>query len=88
MTVAAWKKYAQVGVLAVSLMGMPLVSPAGAQQQTPPPTTDTPRMDMQDERGFPWGLLGLLGLIGLAGMRKRHNEVDRLRRDEPTRRAV
>lgn len=87
MTVAAWKKYAQVGVLAVSLLGAPLVSPIGAQQQAPPPT-DTPRMEIQDERGFPWGLLGLLGLIGLAGLRKRHDETDRLRRDEPTRRAV
>lgn len=31
MKVAAWKKHVQVGVLAVSLMALPLVAPTGAQ---------------------------------------------------------
>jgi MYXO-CTERM domain-containing protein len=85
MKVAAWKKYAQVGVLAVSLMGVPLVTPIGAQQQDMP-RTDAPRMNVQGENDFPWGLLGLLGLIGLAGLKRRHDVVDRHRVDEPIRR--
>ena len=87
MTVATWKKYAHVGVLAVSLLALPLVSSTKAQPQTLPPT-DTQRVEMQDENDFPWGLLGLLGLIGLAGMRRRHDVVDRRRMDEPSRRTV
>jgi len=85
MKVAAWKKHVQVGVLAVSLMGLPLVAPTEAQQPGMPPT-DTRSADVQDENDFPWGLLGLLGLIGLAGLKKRPEVVDRRRMDEPLRR--
>jgi hypothetical protein len=85
MKVTAWKKYVLVGALAVSLIGLPLVAPAGAQQQNMPPT-DTRSVDVQDDNDFPWGLLGLLGLIGLTGRKRRHDVVDRRHMDEPVRR--
>ena len=30
--------------------------------------------DGDDDRGFPWGLLGLLGLVGLLGTRRRDDD--------------
>jgi hypothetical protein len=85
MKIAAWKKYAQIGVLAVSLVGLPLVAPAVAQQQAMP-QTETRSVDVQGENDFPWGLLGLLGLIGLAGLKRRPDVVERHRVDNPIRR--
>ena len=61
----------RAGVLALSLLVLPLSAPTFAQ------TTDTrpevqrmeTRADDDDNTGL-WGLLGLAGLIGLAGLRR------------------
>lgn len=87
MKMTAWKKYVQVGVLAVCLMGAPLVAPLEAQPQDMPQTATRP-METRGENEFPWGLLGLLGLIGLAGLKRRSDGVERHRMSEPTRRSV
>ena len=37
---------------------------------------DEPVQREEDDRDFPWGLLGLLGLAGLLGLKKRDNARD------------
>ena len=60
-----------IAAAVVALPGMPL---AAQQPNTNTTSTagvvgqDTTRRD--DDRGFPWGLLGLLGLAGLLGRRR------------------
>jgi MYXO-CTERM domain-containing protein len=62
----------RAGVLALSLLLLPITMPTSAQ--TTNPTPETQRMEMRDDdsdnTGL-WGLLGLAGLIGLAGLRRR-----------------
>ena len=87
MKMTTWKKYGQVGVLAVCLMGAPLVVPTDAQQQGMPQTETRP-VETRGENEFPWGLLGLLGLIGLAGLKRRSDVVEPHRMNEPSRRSV
>ena len=60
----------RAGVLALSLLLLPLTTPTFAQ--TTQPTPQTQRMETRDEddnTGL-WGLLGLVGLLGLAGLRR------------------
>lgn len=87
MKVATWKTWMRAGVLAVSLAILPLTIPTEAQQRDPIPT-ETRRMDTQNERGFPWGLLGLTGLLGLSGLKRRPPMVERRRVDDPVRRTA
>ena len=61
----------RAGVLALSLLLLPLTMPTFAQTTNPAP--ETQRMETQDDDGDNtglWGLLGLAGLIGLAGLRR------------------
>jgi hypothetical protein len=56
----------RAGVLALSLLLLPLTTPTSAQTTNPAP--ETQRMETPDEDGDNtslWGLLGLAGLIGL-----------------------
>ena len=68
--------FMRAGVLALSLLLLPISAPTFAQQTTPPAPTVT--ADEEDDRGNAglWGLLGLLGLAGLAG-RRRHTVAER-----------
>ena len=62
----------RAGVLALSLLLLPITMPTFAQ--TTNPTPETQRMETQDDDGDNtglWGLLGLAGLFGLAGLRRR-----------------
>jgi MYXO-CTERM domain-containing protein len=61
----------RVGVLALSLLLLPLTTPTFAQTTNPAP--ETQRMETPDDDGDNtglWGLLGLAGLIGLTGLRR------------------
>ena len=65
----------RAGVLALSLLVLPLSMPTFAQTRdtTPAPTTQVVETRHEtDNRGL-WGLLGLAGLAGLLG-RRRHVE--------------
>jgi MYXO-CTERM domain-containing protein len=61
-----------IALAMVALSGMPLAAQAQANTNTTSTSgvvgQDTTRRD--EDRGFPWGLLGLLGLAGLLGRRK------------------
>jgi len=52
------------------------LTPAAALAQDYNNTTDTQYVQTEEEdRGFPWGLLGLLGLAGLMGGRKKERDI-------------
>jgi hypothetical protein len=66
---------ALIGAAMIGMAGSPLAAQAPVNTNT----TSTAGVIMQDstrreapdnDRGFPWGLLGLLGLAGLMGRRK------------------
>ena len=72
---AHWSTTVRAGVLAASLLLLPLTLPTFAQVRdtTPAPTTQVVETRHEtDNRGL-WGLLGLAGLAGLIG-RRRHVE--------------
>jgi MYXO-CTERM domain-containing protein len=46
---------------------------------------ETRERDRDDDKDFPWGLLGLLGLAGLLGLRKPKRDVYVDQRDMPPR---
>ena len=52
-----------------------MTAPATDPLATDPMLNDTGDDDRDDDRGFPWGLLGLLGLAGLLGSRRRDDDV-------------
>ena len=75
MQQARWSTTVRAGVLAASLLVLPLTMPTFAQVRdtTPAPTTQVVETrDDNDNTGL-WGLLGLAGLAGLIG-RRRHVE--------------
>ena len=77
----------RAGVLALSLLLLPLSAQTFAQvRETPPAPTAT--VEVEDDRGDAglWGLLGLLGLAGLAG-RRRHTVAERTYAEPATRRS-
>ena len=53
------------------LMTAPATDPLAAD----PMLNATDDDDRDDDRSFPWGLLGLLGLVGLLGTRRRDDDV-------------
>ena len=62
----------RAGMLALSLLLLPITIPTFAQTTNPKP--ETQRMETRDDDGDNtglWGLLGLAGLFGLAGLRQR-----------------
>ncbi|MBW4617961.1 MAG: WGxxGxxG-CTERM domain-containing protein [Cyanosarcina radialis HA8281-LM2] len=77
-----WSKLVATGVLAGSLILVPLTLPASAQTGTGQDPTSTPVQDTavnRDDNDFNWGWLGLLGLIGLAGLARKREEPTRYR---------
>jgi MYXO-CTERM domain-containing protein len=75
---AQWSTTVRAGVLALSLLVLPLTLPTFAQirETTPAPTPQVVETRHEtDNRGL-WGLLGLAGLAGLMG-RRRHVEAVR-----------
>jgi MYXO-CTERM domain-containing protein len=78
------------GALALALLltfagsiigGAGFATTAFAQEATVVPTvgaqepTTQPAQPVDDNDGFPWGLLGLIGLAGLAGLRRQPEPV-------------
>ncbi|HEY9615957.1 MAG TPA: WGxxGxxG family protein [Microcoleaceae cyanobacterium] len=62
------KKLLGAGVIAVSLVTLPMTGAAIAQTNSNAPTLDTtPFQETRDDHNN-WGWLGLLGLIGLANL--------------------
>jgi MYXO-CTERM domain-containing protein len=62
----------RAGVLALSLLLLPITTPTFAQMQETRPAPEAMHPDPADDRGNMglWGLVGLLGLAGLAGRRR------------------
>jgi MYXO-CTERM domain-containing protein len=60
----------RAGVLALSLLLLPLTAPTFAQTTQPTPQTQRMAVDDDGDNTGLWGLLGLAGLIGLAGLRR------------------
>lgn len=59
-----------VSVLADDNLAAPLPPDANMVAE-PAPVTETAAADTaDDDRGFPWGVLGLVGLVGLLGRRR------------------
>ncbi|HEX8257604.1 MAG TPA: WGxxGxxG family protein [Allosphingosinicella sp.] len=52
------------------------LAPAAAPAQGGAVDTSYGNPQPQEERGFPWGLLGLLGLAGLIPRKRGHDHVD------------
>jgi hypothetical protein len=61
-------KSSKAALIATALMSLP--SAALAAQSDVDQTRTTTTTQRQEDRGFPWGLLGLLGLAGLLGMKR------------------
>lgn len=65
----------RAGVLALSLLLLPITMPTFAQTTNPTPETQPMETrDDGDNTGL-WGLLGLAGLLGLVGLRQRPGKV-------------
>jgi hypothetical protein len=83
-------KFISAGLLATSVLVIPMTAPASAQTsgtRTDGTTgttgiTTTTSYDNNDDRGL-WGLSGLLGLFGLLGRRKEENHTTTRRDDAP-----
>jgi hypothetical protein len=74
MTRARFSAWLRAGVLALSVLLLPLSGPTFAQVRDTTPTPDTRVADGNNyNRGYTglWGLAGLLGLAGLAGRGRR-----------------
>jgi len=90
MTRAKFLPWLRAGVLAVSVLLLPLSAPTSAQVRDTTPTPDTKQVDGSNyNRGNVglWGLAGLLGLAGLAG-RGRRRVVERPYVETQTRRTA
>ena len=90
MTRASFSTWLRAGVLAVSMLLLPLSGPTSAQVRDTTPTADTRVADGNNyNRGYTglWGLVGLLGLAGLAG-RGRRSVAERPYAETTTRRTV
>ena len=72
-----WFTMMRAGVLALSLLVLPLTMPTFAQTRdtAPAPTAQVPETHDDDDNTGLWGLLGLVGLAGLAGLRRRPESV-------------
>jgi MYXO-CTERM domain-containing protein len=79
----------RTGVLACSLLLLPLTLPTSAQVRETTPAPETRGADV-DDRGDNSGLWGLLGLAGLAGLmgRRRHADSARAYTDARERRSA
>jgi hypothetical protein len=62
----------------VAAAALAALAPAAASAQATDGAIDTSygNPQPQEERGFPWGLLGLLGLAGLIPRKRGHDHVD------------
>lgn len=72
-----WSTMMRAGVLALSLLVLPLTMPTFAQTRdtAPAPTAQVTETHDDDDNTGLWGLLGLVGLAGLAGLRRRPEPV-------------
>jgi MYXO-CTERM domain-containing protein len=79
----------RTGVVACSLLLLPLTLPTSAQVRETTPAPETRAVDTHDDSDNSglWGLLGLVGLAGLAG-RRRHAEPARAYTDTRERRSA
>ena len=79
MQQARFSTLLRTGVLAGSLLVLPLTMPTSAQVRETPTAPGTERVVTVEERDNTglWGLLGLVGLAGLAGLRRRHPDTVR-----------
>jgi hypothetical protein len=63
------------GLLASSLLLLPIPTPTLAQTPAPPPETRRVETRVERDRTGLWGLLGLAGLLGLTGLGRRREAV-------------
>jgi MYXO-CTERM domain-containing protein len=70
---ARWFNTVRAGVLAASLLLLPLTMPTFAQTRDTAPAPNTQVAETHDDNDNTglWGLLGLAGLAGLIGRRRR-----------------
>lgn len=63
------------GIVALSLIALPVIAPVSAQNNTPN-STDSSRTSTYNrtDDSNNWSWLGLLGLLGLGGLLKSRNE--------------
>jgi hypothetical protein len=61
-------KSSKAALIATALMSLPPAAIAAESGATQTRTTTTTQRE--EDRDFPWGLLGLLGLAGLLGMKR------------------
>jgi len=68
----SFSSWVQAGVLAMSMLLVPLSMPTSAQVQDTTPVPNVRNVEGNYNRGYAglWGLAGLLGLAGLAGRRR------------------
>jgi MYXO-CTERM domain-containing protein len=89
MKQARWSTTVRAGVLASSLLLLPLTLPTFAQMRDTAPAPNTQVAETRDDNDNTglWGLLGLAGLAGLLG-RRRHVEPARSYTDTRQRSSV
>ena len=75
-------------ITTAALASLIAVAPLASVAATPvaDPAATYPTEERDDDRDFPWGLLGLLGLAGLLGLKGRDRDDGRVRNDDTSRR--